>query len=82
MQIKNLNIGCKMINRDLHLFMIKHGAIVTLLGSLSELGYTIVISGDIPGTMRSWHLAHLQGVLTGILIIAASSYINHSYVIG
>ena len=65
------------MEKDLRLFMVRHGDVVALLGSLSGLVYTFVITGDIPGSIRSWHLAHLQGILTGILIIAASSYITH-----
>ena len=65
------------MNSDLRLFMVKHGAIVALLGALSGLAYTFVITGDLPGSMQAWHLAHLQGVLTGILVIAASSFITH-----
>jgi hypothetical protein len=59
------------------LFMIKHGAIVAFLGALSGLAYTFVITGDIPGSIRAWHLAHLQGVMTGILIMAVSACVPH-----
>ncbi len=65
------------MDQDLRLFLIRHGAIVVLLGALSGLGYMFVITGDMSGSMRAWHLAHLQGILTGILIIAGSSYIDY-----
>jgi hypothetical protein len=65
------------MNSDLRLFLVRHGAIVALLGAFSGLAYTFVITGDLSGSMRAWHLAHLQGVLTGILLIAASSFITH-----
>jgi hypothetical protein len=65
------------MNQAHRLFMIKHGAVVAFLGALSGLAYTFVITGDIPGSIRAWHLAHLQGVMTGILIIAVSSCITH-----
>lgn len=65
------------MNQTHRVFMIKHGAIVAFLGALSGLAYTFVITGDIPGSIRAWHLAHLQGVMTGILIIAVSSCISH-----
>jgi len=65
------------MNQMHRVFMIKHGAIVAFLGALSGLAYTFVITGDIPGSIRAWHLAHLQGVMTGILIIAVSSCITH-----
>ncbi|MFO7559876.1 MAG: hypothetical protein R6X10_13665 [Desulfobacterales bacterium] len=64
------------MNQAYRLLMIKHGAIVAFLGALSGLAYTFVITGDIPGSIRAWHLAHLQGVMTGILIIAVSSCIS------
>ncbi|HSV95603.1 MAG TPA: hypothetical protein VLM75_01585 [Spirochaetota bacterium] len=57
--------------------MIMHGGIVALLGAFSGLGFALAISGDIPGSVRAWHLAHLQGILTGILIIAVSSCVSH-----
>lgn len=56
--------------------MVKHGAIVTTLGAFSGLVYAFVLTSDIQGNTQAWHLAHLQGVITGILIIAASSYID------
>lgn len=58
-------------------FMIRHGSIVAFLGAISGLIYTLVISGDIPGSIRAWHIAHLQGVMTGILIIAVSSAVPY-----
>lgn len=65
------------MNSDLRLFMVKHGAVVALLGACSGLAYAFILTGDMQGSMRAWHLAHLQGVLTGILLIASSSYITH-----
>jgi len=58
-------------------FMVKHGSIVAFLGAISGLMFTFVITGDIPGSIRAWHIAHLQGVMTGILIIAVSSALPH-----
>ena len=64
------------MHKELRLFLVRHGAIVAVLGAFSGLAYTFVITGDLSGSLRAWHLAHLQGVLTGILLIAASSYIT------
>jgi hypothetical protein len=64
------------MNPDLKIFMVKHGAIVTTLGAFSGLVYSFVLTSDIQGDIQAWHLAHLQGVITGILLIAASSYID------
>jgi hypothetical protein len=62
---------------DIRRMMVMHGGIVAFIGALSGLVYTFVISGDIPGSMRAWHLAHLQGIMTGMLIIAVSSFVDH-----
>lgn len=59
------------------LMMAKHGAIVTFIGALAGLSYTLVITGDIPGSIRAWHLAHLQGLMTGMLIMIVSSFVIH-----
>jgi hypothetical protein len=64
------------VKDETRLFLIRHGAIVALLGSLAGLGYMFVITGEFPGSFKAWHLAHLQGVLTGIMIIAVSSLVN------
>ncbi|MBN1635364.1 MAG: hypothetical protein JW920_02550 [Deltaproteobacteria bacterium] len=61
----------------LRFLLVKHGAIVTIIGTIAGLVYGFVITGDMSGSVKSWHLAHLQGVLTGILMLAASSYIDH-----
>jgi len=64
------------VKNEVRLFLIRHGAIVALLGSLAGLGYMFVITGEFPGSFKAWHLAHLQGVLTGIMIIAVSSLVT------
>ncbi len=64
------------MKNEIRLFLIRHGAIVALLGSLSGLGYLFAMTGEFAGSYRSWHLAHLQGVLTGILLIAVSSLVS------
>ena len=64
------------MKNEVRLFLIRHGAIVALLGSLSGLGYMFVITGEFPGSYKAWHLAHLQGVLTGIMILAVSSLVT------
>lgn len=64
------------MKNEVRLFLIRHGAIVALLGSLAGLGYMFVITGEIQGSFKAWHLAHLQGVMTGIMIIAVSSVVS------
>lgn len=64
------------MKNEVRLFLMRHGAIVAFLGSLAGLAYTFVITGQLPGSIRAWHLAHLQGVLVGILILALSSVVT------
>jgi hypothetical protein len=63
------------VKDEVRLFLIRHGTIVALLGSVAGLGYMFVITGEFPGSFKAWHLAHLQGVMTGIMIIAVSSVV-------
>jgi hypothetical protein len=64
------------VKNKVRLFLVRHGAIVAFLGSLAGLAYTFVITGEIPGSIKAWHLAHLQGVMIGIMIIAVSSLVT------
>lgn len=65
------------MNDSIRRILIMHGGIVTSVGALSGLFYSLAISGDMPGSVQAWHLAHLQGILTGLLIIAVSSCVSH-----
>jgi MFS family permease len=65
------------MERNTRLTLITHGLIATLLGVLSGIPLAFVITGDIPGEMRSWHQAHLQGIMSGLLALAAASVITH-----
>ncbi|HSA16506.1 MAG: hypothetical protein AB2L13_14830 [Spirochaetota bacterium] len=65
------------MNDSIRRILIMHGGIVTSVGALSGLLYSLAISGDMPGSVQAWHLAHLQGILTGLLIIAVSSCVSH-----
>lgn len=61
---------------EVRLFLIRHGGIVAFLGSLTGLAYTFVVTGELPGSIRAWHLAHIQGVMIGIMILAVSSLVT------
>ena len=65
------------MENEVRLFLIRHGAIVAFFGSLAGLAYTFVITGEFPGSIKAWHLAHLQGVMIGIMILAVSSLVPH-----
>ncbi len=57
--------------------LISHGLAAIMLGVLSGIILAFVITGDVPGEMRAWHQAHLQGIMSGLLALAAASFIGH-----
>jgi hypothetical protein len=57
--------------------LIVHGLIATLLGLLSGLALAFVLTGDVPGNARAWHQAHLQGIMSGLLALAAGCFVSH-----
>lgn len=68
------------MNKRLQGLLIANGALVLLAGYAAGFPYgsmvTAEISGiasGIPGDIRGWHMAHLEGVLNGMLMIAAAA---------
>ncbi|TAL39262.1 MAG: hypothetical protein EPN93_02070 [Spirochaetes bacterium] len=57
--------------------LIVHGLIATLLGLLSGVALAFVLTGDVPGSARAWHQAHLQGIMSGLLALAAGWFAGH-----
>jgi len=65
--------------------LIFHGAIVFLLGMLSGFPFAMVLVAElnpdsttsIPGTVRAWKMAHLEGALNGILLLLVASVTAH-----
>lgn len=65
--------------------MIFHGAVVFLLGMLAGFPYAFVLIADlspesttfIPGTVRAWRMAHLEGALNGLLLIIIATATGH-----
>lgn len=62
--------------------LIQHGAIIAVIGLLSGFGMVFVIldaihvwpvtlpyGGDIPGSERGWRVAHVAGVMNGMLMV-------------
>jgi len=47
-----------------------HGAVVVLLGMLAGFPYAFVVTGQLQGEERAWRMAHLEGVLNGLLMLA------------
>ncbi len=50
--------------------MVFHGVLVFVLGLLAGFPYGQVITGGMEGSERAWRMAHLEGVLNGMLVIA------------
>jgi len=53
--------------------MIFHGAVVILLGLLAGFPYALVVTGSLAGSERAWRMAHLEGVLNGLLVIVVAA---------
>jgi len=50
-----------------------HGAAVIWVGLLAGFPFGMVIMGRMEGDLRAWHMAHLEGVLNGLLTIGAGA---------
>ncbi len=53
--------------------MIFHGAVVLFLGLLAGFPFALVVTGEMEGSEQAWRMAHLEGVLNGILVIAVAA---------
>ncbi len=56
----------------LRMKMVFHGAMVVLLGLLAGFPYALVVTGDLQGSERAWRMAHLEGVLNGLVLLAVA----------
>jgi hypothetical protein len=52
--------------------LVFHGAVSIFLGLLAGFPFALVILGQMDGDLRAWRMAHLEGVLNGILLWAAA----------
>jgi hypothetical protein len=50
--------------------LVGHGLVVILLGLLIGFPYALVVTGSMPGSERAWRMAHLEGVLNGLMLLA------------
>lgn len=50
-----------------------HGAVVVLLGLLAGFPYAFVILGTMAGDQRAWRMAHLEGVLNGLVMFGVTA---------
>ncbi len=53
--------------------MLFHGIVVIVLGLLAGIPFAFVISGDLVGSVRAWRMAHLEGVLNGLVVMAVAA---------
>ena len=53
--------------------MLYHGAVVILLGLLAGFPYAFVLTGQIAGEERAWRMAHMEGLLNGMLVLLAAA---------
>ena len=57
--------------------MLFHGAGVIWVGLLAGFPFGLVVMGRLEGDARAWRMAHLEGVLNGLLTIAAGAALKH-----
>lgn len=57
--------------------MIFHGAAVMWLGLMAGFPFGLVIMGRMEGDVRAWHMAHMEGIVNGLLAIAAAAALKH-----
>jgi hypothetical protein len=54
-----------------------HGAAVIWVGLIAGFPFGLVVMGRIPGDARAWRMAHLEGVLNGLLTFGAAAALKH-----
>ncbi len=57
--------------------MIFHGPGVIWLGLMAGFPFGFVIMGRMEGDLRAWHMAHMEGILNGLLTLAAAAVLKH-----
>lgn len=53
--------------------LVFHGAVVVMLGLLAGFPHAFVLTGQIAGEERAWRMAHLEGLLNGMLMMLAAA---------
>lgn len=55
--------------------LVAHGVIVIVivLGLLAGFPFALVITGGLQGDLRAWRMAHLEGVLNGLVMIGVGA---------
>ena len=53
--------------------LVFHGAVIVMLGLLAGFPHAFVLTGQIAGEERAWRMAHLEGLLNGMLAMLAGA---------
>jgi len=53
--------------------LVFHGAIVVMLGLLAGFPHAFVLTGQLAGEERAWRMAHLEGLLNGMVMMLAAA---------
>lgn len=68
------------MNERLRSSMVANGALVFLLGMLAGFPFALVLVPElslqpapVPGDVRGWRMAHLEGILNGLTLIAVAA---------
>lgn len=69
------------MNRNMQMLLVGNGALVFLAGMLTGFPYASVLVTSVdpgavtiwPGDVRAWRMAHMEGALNGMLMIAAGA---------
>jgi hypothetical protein len=51
-----------------------HGSVAIFLGLMAGFPFAFVILGQMAGDVRAWRMAHLEGVLNGMLLWAVAGF--------
>ena len=54
-----------------------HGAAVIWVGLIAGFPFGLVVMGRMPGDARAWRMAHMEGVLNGLLTFGAAAALKH-----
>ena len=65
------------MNHRLRSLLVVHGALIFLFGMAAGLPFAMVLlagngTPPVPGDLRGWRMAHLEGVLNGLTLIAVA----------
>jgi glycerol-3-phosphate acyltransferase PlsY len=74
------------MDKKLQRTMIGHGALVFLVGLLAGFPFVLLLTADfplgdvlsfdvnVPGDVRAWRMAHLEGILNGIVVMLVATF--------